>query len=265
VIALLGLVAFAVALRLMGVRDWRVYGAVALWPSVVGEMRVSHLTPVLCVALALVWRTRERQSAPGILLGLGVATKLFLWPVAVWLLAIGRLRAAALAATIAVGSLLLVVPFTPLDAYVRTLLELGRTFDQDSYTPYGLLAQAGAPDSTARIIGLALGAALLVGTWRFRSLTLAVASALALSPIVWLDYYALLAVPLAAVRPRLSLVWLLPIATWGLLSAGIGAGSSWGILRSTLVHASVIVIAFRAERSRATEPQTVFRPASASA
>ena len=47
IVALLGPVCFAVALALVGVRDWRVYGAVALWPQVLGEVRLSHLTPVL--------------------------------------------------------------------------------------------------------------------------------------------------------------------------------------------------------------------------
>ena len=36
---------FAAALWLVGLRDWRVYGVLALWPQVAGEMRVSHLTP----------------------------------------------------------------------------------------------------------------------------------------------------------------------------------------------------------------------------
>ena len=47
---------------------------------------------------------------------------------------------------------------------------------------------------------LVIGAALLVGCWRRASLGLAVAAALALSPIVWLDYYAVAAIPLAVVR-----------------------------------------------------------------
>ena len=42
-IGLLGLACIALALRLVGVRDWRVYGAAALWPRVTGEIRISHL------------------------------------------------------------------------------------------------------------------------------------------------------------------------------------------------------------------------------
>ena len=116
-----------------------------------------------------------------------------------------------LVAAVFVGaSLLLVLPFTGLDDYFRTLLELGDAFDQDSYSPFGFLVQIGAPERLARAATLVIGAALLFACWRRASLGLAVAAALVMSPIVWLDYYAVAAVPLAIVRPRLSAVWLVP-------------------------------------------------------
>ena len=68
-IALLGLAAALLSLRIVGVRDWRVYGAFALWPPVIGEIRVSHLTPFLCVLVALAWRYRDVRFAPGLAVG----------------------------------------------------------------------------------------------------------------------------------------------------------------------------------------------------
>lgn len=248
VMAGLGLLCFALALWLVGVRDWRVYGAAALWPSVVGEMRVSHLTPVLCLLVAIAWRTRQSRFRPGLAVGLGTAVKFFLWPLVLWLAATGRRSAALTAVALAGGSLLLVLPFTGLDDYVRTLLDLGRTFDQDSYSPFGLLVQLGASDTVARVVTVLLGAALLGGIWRTRSLGLAVAAALVVSPIVWLDYYALTAIPLAIVRPTLSPVWFAPLATWGLLSAGVGAGSVSGSVRVLATFALVVAVTIRAER-----------------
>ena len=194
------------SLRLVGVRDWRVYGAFALWPSVIGEIRVSHLTPVLCLLAALAWRYRERRFAPGV--GVRARERDQVLPLAARRVA-RRDRASERA-----RSLPWPWPAPPCCSSCRSpgstttstrLLELGRTFDQESYYPFGFLVQLGAPSEVGRAATFVLGAALLVGCWRWRSLALAVAAALVLSPIVWLDYYAIAAVPLAVVRPRLSL------------------------------------------------------------
>jgi hypothetical protein len=225
-----------------------VYGVFAMWPQVIGEIRVSHLTPVLCVLLALAWRYRDVRFAPGLAVGLAGAIKFFLWPLGIWLAAIGRARETLVAALVAGASLLLVLPFTGLEDYARTLIELGKDFDQDSYSPFGFLMQLGVSETPARIVTYALGAILLVACRRRASLGLAVAAALVLSPIVWLDYYAVAAIPLAVVRPRLSLVWLAPLATWGLLSAGIGAGNGWGSARVLIVFAIVFAVIVRGER-----------------
>jgi hypothetical protein len=250
-VAFAGLACFMASLRLVGVRDWRVYGAFALWPQVIGEIRVSHLTPFLCLLLALAWRYREARFAPGLAIGLAGAVKLFLWPLGLWLAAIGKVREMILAAVLASASLLLLLPFVALHEYFEVLLELGRTFDQESYSPFGLIVQAGGAETLARLVTLTIGAILLLACWRRASFGLAVAAALCLSPIVWLDYYAVAAVPLAAVRPRLTAVWLAPIATWGLLSAGIGAGNGWGSARVLAVFAIVFAVIVRAEGSEA--------------
>ena len=57
-----------------------------------------------------------------------------------------------------------------------------------------------------------------------RSFFAAIGAALALSPIVWLHYLVLLAVPLAIARPRFSPLWLLPIVLWVCPRSGNGDG-----------------------------------------
>ena len=251
-----GLACFALALWLLEVRDWRIYGVMAMWPQVAGEMRVSHLTAPLCLLAALAWRNRSRPVAPGVAVGVATALKLFVWPLAIWLAARSRPRAVLVAVAIAGASLLLILPFTGIEEYVRTLLQLGRGFDQDSYTLFGLLVQSGSTETIGRLVVLIAGAVLLAGTWRYRSFTLAIAAALTISPIVWLDYYALAAVPLALARPRLSVVWFLPLATWGLRGAGLGIGDPSEIARLLIVFAVVLGVAFVAEpdRARTTVP-----------
>jgi len=245
----IGLTCFAGALALIGVRDWRVYGVCCLWPSVAGEMRVSHLTALLALLMALAWRYRYHRFQAGAPLGLAIGLKFFVWPLALWLAAVRRPGAAALAAVIAGTSVLLVLPYTGMVDYVGALLELGRYFDQDSYTLVGLQVQLGVGDVVARSITSFVGCVLLVGTWRFRSFSLAVATALVLSPIVWLDYFALAALPLAIARPRLSAAWFLPVATWGVAGTGLAIGNAFDIARVFSVFAVVFGIAFWAERS----------------
>jgi hypothetical protein len=142
--------------------------------------------------------------------------------------------------------------------YFRALLELGSYFDQDSYTIFGLLIQLGVGDAVAKSLTSLVGCALLLGTWRFRSFSLAVAAALVLSPIVWLDYFALAALPLAITRPRLSAAWFLPAATWGVAGTGLAIGDAADIARVLTVFAVVFGVAFSAERSedRSVVPDT---------
>jgi len=244
VIVLIGLACFALSLRLVGVRDWRVYGVIGLWPQVVGEMRVSHLTPIVAVLVAAAWRYRDTRALPGLAVGFAVAVKFFVWPVALWLAAVRRTREAVLAALVAGASLLLVLPFMGLHDYAHRLARLGRAFDQDSYTVYGLLVQAGASDTVARGATFAVGVALLAGMFRFRSFALAIAAALVLSPIVWLDYFALAALPLALAQPRLSAIWFLPIATFGMEGAGVGIGDVADIARLLIIYGLVFWVAF---------------------
>jgi len=247
----IGLVCIAASLWIVGLRDWRVYGLVAMWPQIAGEMRVSHLTAPLCLLLALAWRARDRRLEPGILMGFAIAVKFFVWPLGVWLASRRRYGPVLVAAGIAGASLLLLLPYVSISDYIRSLLQLGRAFDQDSYTLFGLLVQSGASETVGRLTMWACGLLLLGATWRYRSFTLAIAAALTLSPIVWLDYFALAAVPLAIARPRLTWIWFLPLATWGLRGAGIHIGDPWDIARLLLVFLVVFAVAFRDEPDRA--------------
>ena len=264
VVALLGPVCFAVALALVGVRDWRVYGALALWPQVLGELRLSHLTPVVALLAAAAWRNRDKEIRGGLWIGLATGIKFFVWPLGLWLASIGRVRGAMVGALVALVSLLLVLPYTALDGYISALTHVARGFDQASYTPFGLLVQAGAPDSVARLVTVGAVAALLVGTWVHRSFTLAVAAALAASPIVWLDFFGLAAIPLAIARPRLSWVWFVPLGAWGLEGAGLEIGDARGTGRLLLLFGVVLAVAFHGERERAAQERHSDRVAAAS-
>jgi alpha-1,2-mannosyltransferase len=213
------------ALWILGVRDWRVYGVVAYWPAVIEGIQTANASIPLTLLVAVMWRYRERAAIAGLALGYGVAVKLFLWPLVVWLALVGRMRAAVIAAVTAAASLLLLLPFTSVVDYVRLLRNLAETFEHDAYTPFALLTDLGVADGIARAATIALGLAVLALAWRRRSLGLAIAAALVLSPIVWRHFFVVLAVPLALSRPRFDIVWLIPIGLW--VGDGTLNGAPW--------------------------------------
>lgn len=140
---LLSFAALTAALWALGVTDWRVYGIVALWPPTIAQLQTGNLTAVLVLLAALAWRFRDHRFAPGIAVGLAVAIKLFLWPLAVWLLACRRYTATAIAAAIGIAGTLLVLPFTSFSSYLHLVGRMDSKYGSGSYNVVGLVSQAG--------------------------------------------------------------------------------------------------------------------------
>jgi hypothetical protein len=213
------------ALWVLEIRDWRVYGVVLLWPATIEAIQTANASLPLTLLVAVTWRYRDRATVAGLALGYGIAVKLFLWPLAIWLALVGRVRAAVIAAAAAAASLLLLLPFIGIGGYVRLLRELGTTFEHETYTVFALLADFGVPDTAARGVTVVLGLGVLALASRRRSYALAIAAALVLSPIVWRHFFVLLLVPLALSRPRFDVVWLIPIGLW--VGDGTFNGAPW--------------------------------------
>jgi Glycosyltransferase family 87 len=213
------------SLLALGVRDWRCYGVAFLWLPVLTAVRLGTLTPLLLLGVALAWRFRNRtRSAAAALAGASVA-KVFLWPLLVWLGATRRARTALLAATLAVGITLGTwagIGFAGLTDYPALIDHLSHAVEDEGYSLTALAVTAGGSATVGHALGFAVGAFLLAASfWMGRrlggdgaSLALALAAALALTPIVWLHYFALLLIPIAIASPRLSVAWLLPILFW---------------------------------------------------
>ena len=249
------------ALLVLRVRDWRIYGVVLLWPSVIDAYQTANASLPLVLLVAVAWRWRHRAAVAGLALGFGIAIKFFLWPLLAWLVATRRLVAAGIALATIVVSLLLMVPFTDIGDYVRLLQKLRRTFEPDTYTIFAVLNDLGAPELVSRGATVVLGLGLLALAWRRRSLTLAIAAALVLSPIVWRHFFVLLIVPLALARPRLSLLWLLPLGMW--VGDGTFNGETWQTAVVLAIAAGLVVVCERErpDRERAGEPSREPAPA----
>jgi hypothetical protein len=229
---LISLAAIAGALWLLGVRDWRCYALTAVYPVTRSAVGLGTVGPLLLLGIAAAWHWRDRILAAGAAVGTAVALKLFLWPLAVWLALTGRLRAALVGIGLALGLALIpwsAIGFDGLRGYPGLLRHLSDDEATSSYSVVALAVRAHLPEAAGYALSLLAAALLLIAAgWIARderlsrldrdvaALTLALAAALAASPIVWVHYFLLLLVPLALTRPRLSALWFVPLAYYPL-------------------------------------------------
>ncbi|MEA2458811.1 MAG: alpha,2-mannosyltransferase [Thermoleophilaceae bacterium] len=219
VFTVLLLAATVAALRALGVRDWRCYGAALLWFPVINGLQSANLSLLFLLALALAWRYRDRVWIVAIVMALAIAAKLFLWPMLAWLL-LRRTRAGV--ATIVLTMVLtlagwLVVGFGEIPHFLKLVHGVTGAEQDFGYTPFALARGLGVSTLGSHVVGYGLGLAVLGASivagrredGERRSFCLAIAASLLLSPIVWPHYLALLLVPLALARPRLSGLWFL--------------------------------------------------------
>ena len=248
-----------VALHLLGVRDWRCYGLALLTAPFANALSIGALTPFLLVAAALAWRFRDRPLVASLACALAAVSKIFLWPLGVWLLATRRLRSVALFFAIASGLLVTgwaVIAFHGLGAYPHLLRVLSDVEAGKSYSLVGFLGLTGTRASIASLLlGLAVtGATIAAARGRHgdrRALAVAVAGAVLATPVLWIHYFVLLFVPIALFRPRLSPVWFVPLAFW-VTPFAHSDGALWRIVVALSVAASISVAAVMRPRSSAS-------------
>jgi len=204
-----------------GVRDWRCYGLALMWPPVISAIQTGNVTLWFALAAAVAWRYRDRIWPGAAAIGLTLAAKLFLWPLVIWLAATRRYAAAIASCAIGAGMLLLswaVIGFAGFEDYPELVRKLERAVGEDSYTAYIVGLDLGLPSTAARVVWLGLGVALIAAVFvrgvrgdGKTAFVIAVAASLALTPIVWLHYFALLIVPIALARPTLGALWFVPL------------------------------------------------------
>lgn len=274
VLFMLGSVAaIVVALRLLGVKDWRCI-AVALisWPAVFGVW-LGNLSPLLLFGAAIVWRWRSRFWAPSFGLAAVIAAKLFLWPLAAWLLWTRRVRAVAASLVITVLVMLAgwtMIGFAGFAAYPRMLSDVASIWQARSSSLVSFMFWLGLPAAVAQVAALAvvavlLGAARKVAIRRGderRAFGLVVMAALFGAPVVWVHYLVLLYVPIALMSPQLSLIWFVPM----LGAVAPGSITDPSIWNSIPELAAELIIIFRLlsplARRGLTAPDPSFEPMS---
>jgi Glycosyltransferase family 87 len=224
----LGVAAVFAAIWLVGVRDWRCYGALMCWPVLQSSFVNGAISAFLVLGCAALWRYRDRPYVAGTIVAALVVFKLYLWPLAVWLLVTKRMRAAVV--SVAVASVTTVagwaaIGFAGLGSYPHVLGRLTELVGPNSYSLYALFRALGASPSVSQLAmfacgGVVLAASVIAARRRERmGFVLALAAALVLTPIVWPHYFALAAVAVALARPNLGAMWVFPMTLWFLLPA----------------------------------------------
>jgi glycosyl transferase family 87 len=214
-------------LRLLEVRDWRVWGVALLWVPVVTAWQTGNLTLVLALGLALIWRYRDRPMAAGVLAALVISLKPFVWPIAVWLLATRRYRAASACVAVAAAANLAAWlvggfgGFGSFSAYLSLSSDVTTALYRRGYGVLALLAHLGVGRGGATVVEIAASVMALLAMCVFArrarelsAITICVVAMLIASPLVWSHYFALMLVPLALAWPRIGLAWFAPLVLW---------------------------------------------------
>jgi glycosyl transferase family 87 len=215
------------ALRVLGVRDWRCYSLALLAMPAFSSIRIGTPTPLLMLAAACAWRYRDRRWAAAGAVAFAIGFKIFLWPLLIWL-AVRRFRT-AVSAVVVTAALVIgcwaVIGFagaTGSNSYGHRLVG---TESIDQYRGYSVIAlahRAGLGGHGSRAVGVlaalaALAAIIFVGRRAGgdrNAFIAALAASLLASPVVWGHYFLLALIPLALARQQVGLAWLAPLAFW---------------------------------------------------
>lgn len=224
VFTVLALGAPLLTLWLLDVRDWRVYGIVMLWPAIGFGAQTANLSMLFTLAVAAMWRYRDRPRTVGVIFGVVVAMKMFLFPLGLFFLATRRFGALVYA----VGTALFVMAFAWLVVGVDELARYRDTVDEFTslredygYSVVGFVERLGGARPVAYAVAIALAGAVAVGCivagLRGRgsaSFILGLAAALLATPILWLHYFVFLLIPVAIRCPALHPLWALPLVMY---------------------------------------------------
>jgi hypothetical protein len=244
-------------LGVLGVRDWRPYGVAVIGAPVVSAWQTANVTLFVVLGIAAAWRFRDRPFVVGTLIALVTSVKLFVWPVGVWLLATRRYSGLAWAFVAGAAINLTawaVIGFSRFEDYTGLSRTITKMDDDRSYNLIGLGLSNGVSHGVAygaQLAAAAAAACACVHVGRrgndVGALTLAIAASLLAAPVIWLHYFALLLVPLALGRPRLSWAWGLPLL---LYVCPVHEPTTWELLTALAVTAAVCFSAVRGSFAR---------------
>jgi alpha-1,2-mannosyltransferase len=260
--------AFAGALRLVGVRDLRVYVVALCSFPLVASVGLGQPDGLFALGAAIAWRYRD-CSRGALAVGALIAAKLLAWPLLVWLLLTRRVRCSLVAVVSAVALLAgswALIGFHGLLDYPRLLAADARAFEARSHSVLAAMMRFGASAPLAAVLAIGCAGAVALAAVRLsrRSdlgyFTAAITAGLLLSPVLWSHYLVLLLIPLAIRRPRLDGVWLLTAVFW---LSPVEPAHGWQIVLVLIATAAIALLASQPLREAAVAPAGVGRPGGA--
>jgi hypothetical protein len=223
----------AVALWLVGLRDWRCYATALLSVPVLGSAGYGNPTPLVLLTVAIAYRTRQAGRRSALAVAAAVIVKPFVIPLFAWL-APRRAAVGVTAFVVSVTGAWAAIDFDGLTRYPQLLSRLTTAQGSHGASVYALTLNLGAGRLIA--VGCALAAAVVVLIAGRASFESAILASLLGPTIVWGGYYMLLFLVLAIRSPRYSWRWLIGLCyvplmfnpgttrpTWALLLAIAGA------------------------------------------
>jgi alpha-1,2-mannosyltransferase len=245
----LNLVGFGVALRLLGVRDWRCYTLAVASPPVIEAAGIGTISILLLLCVAAMWRYRAHAVRLGLLAAAAITAKLFLWPLWFWLVRTRRYRAAAVAAGAALAAVAAswaAIGWAGLRDYPTLLGRMTGLEGPHGYSVYALARAVGAGDGPAARAVSVLGVVAVLAALRSfrderRALVALLGVAFLATPILWPHYLVLLFVPIGFASRSLSRVWFVPALLW-LDGTGWSHGSPVRILGELAAAAVVCAV-----------------------
>ena len=222
------------------------------------------LSGVCTLLAAAVYRYRDNRWRAAAALAIGLATKVFLWPLGLWLIATRRARSAVLAASLTLLFLLLswlAIGTSNLAGY-RDSMSQAKQLAEASYSPFAFIRALNLSPSLATVLVGIIGLSVVGAAWFVKSesltFSLAVFAALLMSPVIWIHYLVLIYVPIAIARPRLSALWFLPML---FAPIGLKAHADGSLIRIGLVLVlTTITFFFIARAYRQNSPTKPLAP-----
>jgi hypothetical protein len=246
--SLLNLAFLAAALRLVGLRDRRLWLLALFSFPITSSFLLGQPNGLLVLLAALAWRYRDEALRGGAAVGIAVALKLLAWPLLLWFVFTRRWRAAATSLVIALVWLAAswaAIGWSGLRGYPSLVAADARAFQSHSFSFIALATNAHITPNVGRIACVLAAIALIVlcritaRTDDLMAYGLATFAGIVTSPVVHLHYLTALLVPLAASRRRRLWPWLLLVVFW--LVPSETATSSTNILLVIATAAAILV------------------------